>query len=138
MIYYIIYFVLLVAALGWYNALLVKDDRMNEDDPRNANLEVQWHIAGGIVFFLIAWGAWKELGWPWAIFVLALFWLLFAGIVHITALGKSFFFVGTTALSDKIINWINNTFKIGHAEKVAMILKTVTIIVSIILLILVT
>jgi hypothetical protein len=64
-------------------------------------------------------------------FALSCFWGIFAGIVHIVGLNKSFFFVGTTAKTDILIRKIfPKNPEIGSA-----ILKCLSMVISILLII---
>lgn len=93
--------------LGFYNAYLILDDRTPEEDTSNRRLEFIWHLAGGAIFCYFAWLYAGKYGYGAVLYTLANFWLFFAGIVHKVALKKPFFFVGTTAMTDKSIRWIS-------------------------------
>lgn len=122
-----------VITLGYYNALLILDDRTPESDPNNLKIKKKWHIAGSIIFCYLAATAWYIWGWKYIPFTLSCFWMIFAGIVHEVALNKSFFFVGTTAKTDRIIRWISP----NNPEKVSAIMKSLALIVSTLLIFLI-
>lgn len=101
--YNLVHISLLISSLGVYSAYMLLDDKLPEEDPRNKMIEWTWHAVGAIVFAFLAYTFSRFIGWKYAFFVLSQFWLLFAGIIHTVALKKPFFFVGTTAATDKII-----------------------------------
>lgn len=116
--------------LGFYNGLLLQDDKMPESDPLNTSVEDKWHIIGAILFIYLAATGWNMYGIVYVPFILSSFWLVFAGIVHKIALKKGVFYVGTQAFTDKIIRKISNK----KPELVSAILKSTAFIGSLILL----
>jgi hypothetical protein len=119
-----------VVLLGFYNGLLLADDKLPESDPKNRDIEDGWHTVGAAIFIYLAITAWIMFGWKYIPFTLACFWSLFAGVVHRVGLDKSFFFVGTTATTDKLLRKISSK----KPELVSAILKLSVIIASIVLL----
>ena len=120
-----------VILLGFYNGLLLLDDKTSENDPSNKEIEEEWHIVGAAIFCYIAITAWMIWGIEYVPFVLSSFWTIFAGIVHVIGLKKQFFFVGTTAKTDILIRRVfPKNPEIGSA-----ILKCLSMILSILLLI---
>ena len=119
-----------VILLGAYNALLLLDDKTPESDASNSDLEKKWHAIGACIFVYIAATAWIFFGWQYAPFALSCFWCIFAGIVHVIALNKPFFFVGTTAKTDKLLRKLSP----NKTELVSAILKLSCLILSTILL----
>lgn len=119
-----------VILLGLYNGLLLADDKTPESDPKNRDIEDGWHTIGAAIFIYLAITAWIMFGWKYIPFVLACFWSLFAGIVHRVGLDKSFFFVGTTAKTDKLLRKISSK----KPQLVAAILKLSVLIGSVVLL----
>ncbi len=115
--------------LGAYNAFLIKDGRLPIGDADKPLIEDDWHYIGaGLILYLAA-TAYVVWGIQYVPFVLSSFWAIFAGIVHTIALKKPFFFVGTTAKTDKLLQkWFPN-----NAEKASAILKISMLVVSIIL-----
>lgn len=92
--------------LGFYNGLLLLDDKLLESDSRNKEIEEEWHIIGATIFIYLTLTSWILYGWEYILFTLSCFWCIFAGIVHRIGLNKPFFFVGTTAKTDKLIRKI--------------------------------
>ena len=127
-----IFWVLMGAALmGWYNALLLLDDKTLETDERNKEIEEYWHGVGAGIFFYLSLTAMFVWGVEYVPFTLSSFWLLFAGIVHKVGLNKPFFFVGTTAKTDILLRKIfPKTPELGSA-----ILKSTVFFLSLLLLI---
>lgn len=115
-----------VILLGVYNGLLLLDDRTPEDDPKNEKIQTQWHFVGATLFIFLSLTAWYYWGVKYSPLMLSSFWCLFAGIVHKVGLKKSFFFVGTTAKTDKFIRKI---FK-KNPERGSSILKIGAMILS--------
>ena len=108
-----------VILLGYYNGLLLADDKLPESDPKNKPLELKWHAVGAAIFIYLAATAWYMFGWQYAPFTLACFWTLYGGIVHIVGLKKPFFFVGTTAKTDVMLRKISP----NKPEMISAILK---------------
>lgn len=125
---------LLVGAvlLGLYNALQLKDARTDDSLPENAKINKLWHLVGfGIMVYLtitsyFIWGP-KFILFSWAVF-----WELFAGIVHIVGLKRPFFYVGTTDWSDK---QIRRFFPVKY-ELASGIMKTTFFVIAILVAIL--
>ena len=92
--------------LGFYNGLLLLDDKISESDPRNSKIEDEWHATGTAIFIYLAVTSGIFYGWEYIPFTLACFWSIFAGIVHKIGLDRPFFFVGTTAKTDKLLRKI--------------------------------
>ena len=118
-----------VVLIGFYNAFLLKDDKTPESDPNNKSLEKKWHFLGATLFVYISLTFWYIDGIEYVPLSLSLFWLLFGGIVHKVGLNKPFFFVGTTATTDKMLRGL---FK-RNPEKGSAILKILFFITSLIL-----
>jgi hypothetical protein len=129
MIVPIVWSILGVCLLGIYNALLILDDRTPEEDPKNKEIEGDWHEVGACLFIYLGITAWYSWGIEYAPLIISLFWCLFAGIVHTIGLKKPFFFVGTTAKTDQLIRKI---FK-KKPEVGSGILKIVCILLSLVL-----
>lgn len=125
---------LLVGAvlLGLYNALQLRDARTDDNLPENAKINKLWHLVGfGIMVYLtitsyFIWGS-KFILFSWAVF-----WELFAGIVHIVGLKRHFFYVGTTDWSDRLIR---RFFPIKY-ELASGIVKTTFLVIAILVAIL--
>lgn len=120
-----------VILMGFYNALLLVDNKTNENDPKNIEIKNQWHFVGGAIFIYLSLSSWIFFGWEYVLFSLASFWLIFAGIVHDTGLEKPFFYVGTTAKTDRLIRY----FFPRKPELASAILKIVFMIISILIII---
>jgi hypothetical protein len=123
----IIWTLLAVILVGLYNGLLLADDKLPESDPTNPSLEKKWHFVGAALFCFLAGTAWWFWGIRYVPFVLSAFWVLFGGIVHIVGLRRPFFFVGTTALTDRILRKVSAK----SPETVSAILKSLALIGSI-------
>lgn len=118
--------------LGLYNGLLLKDDKIPENDPSNKQTEKMWHLTGAALFCYISIVAWYYFNWKYALFSLSGFWLVFGSIVHKVGLNKPFFYVGTTASTDKLIRRISSK----SPELVSGILKTSFFLLSLLLILL--
>lgn len=116
--------------LGFYNGLLLQDDKTQENDPLNTSIEDKWHIVGAILFIYLAATGWNMYGIVYVPFILSSFWLIYAGIVHKIALKKGVFYVGTKAFTDRFLRKISSK----NPELVSAILKLIAFIGSLILL----
>lgn len=125
----VLHILALFIALGLYGALLLKDDKLPEDHADNKRIEFWWHAAGAVVFVLLAYHFGEFFGWRYAPFCLACAWLLYAGIVHRIGLGKPFFFVGTTAVTDKAQQWIASKLRM-NVRVFSCIVKSLALIIS--------
>lgn len=108
-----------VILLGFYNGLLLLDDKTPEDDPKNKEIESEWHFLGAAIFLYLAATAWIFFGVKYIFFSLSSFWLIFSGIVHNVGLSKPIFYVGATAKTDKLIR----KYFSKNPEMVSAILK---------------
>lgn len=124
-----IWIIISVILLGFYNGYLLLDDKTTEQTPLDKSIERKWHFVGSLIFLYIGFLSYKFLGWKYIPFSLASFWIIFAGIVHIIGMKKSFFYVGTFSLTDRISRRIfpKNT------ELITGIIKTIIWISSILL-----
>lgn len=123
----VIWILLGVVLLGFYNGQLLLDDKTPEDDPKNKNIEANWHFVGACIFLYLSITAWYVWGLEYIPFALSSFWVIFAAIVHKVGLNKPFFFVGTTAKTDKLIRWLFPK----NPEMGCAILKITTLILSV-------
>lgn len=103
----------LIGGFALYGGYLLLDDKRPEDTAEDVHIDALWHLFGGIVFFLIAFTFYRFMGWKYALFSIAVAWFLYAGIVQLIGLQKNFFFVGTTAMTDKALQ---SVAKIIHAN----------------------
>jgi hypothetical protein len=102
-----IFWLLMGAVLmGWYNALLLLDDKTLKTEEMNKEIEEYWYGVGAGIFFYLSLTTIFIWGMEYVPFTLSSFWLLFAGIVHNIGLNKPFFFVGTTAKTDILLRII--------------------------------
>jgi hypothetical protein len=65
-----------------------------------------WHGAQGALQICITLLIYQLEGWQGALFFVFWFWLVFDGLANI-GLGKPWFYVGETAITDKIQRWIH-------------------------------
>lgn len=127
MILPIIWVLLGVVLLGFYNGLLLKDDKLSEDDPQNKKIESYWHFVGSLIFIYLALTTWYVWDIKYIPLTLSSFWCLFGGIVHKVGLNKPFFFVGTTAKTDKLLRKVFPK----NPELLSGIVKIATLVISI-------
>ena len=137
--FYLLYLLTEAFLLAFYNAHLLRDARTPDTDARDRRLKWWWHAEGAALHAANAALGWYVQGPELAFFVLVLFWVVFAGIVHQTGLQKSFFYVGTTALDDRAQQWLyrrglHRLF--GSIETMSAVLKITTFVISLTLLIL--
>jgi hypothetical protein len=121
----------LVVSLGFYNAYLLLDDKTDENNPINKSLEKKWHFIGAYLFLSLSGTIYfftRE--WKYIPFVLSSFWLIFGGIVHVVGLNKPFFYVGTTAFTDKLLRYISakNPDITSAIIKLALLISSILII----------
>jgi len=125
----IIWILIGVVLLGYYNALLLLDNLTLDSDPANGSIKNKWHFIGACIFLYLS----ATTAWIWGIkyvpFSLSCFWAVFAGIVHMVGLNRPFFYVGTTAKTDILLRkWFPNNPQIGSA-----IMKIGAIVISLLL-----
>lgn len=128
----IIWILLGVVLLGFYNGQLLLDDKTSEDDPKNKQIELKWHLIGACIFIYLSATTCYLWSWKYVPFSISSFWVIFAAIVHKIGLNKPFFFVGTTAKTDKLIR----RFFPKNPEKASAILKITSLILSLLSIIL--
>lgn len=118
-----------VTILGLYNGLMLLDDKTDENSERNPQIEQDWHIVGAALFLYLAFTFWYAIGIQYSLLAISSFWILFAGIVHKVGLNKPFFFVGTTAKSDRLLRkWFPK-----NPETASAILKISLFIVTLVI-----
>lgn len=128
----VLWILLGVTILGLYNGLMLLDDKTDENSDKNSQIESDWHIVGAALFLYLAFTFWYAIGIQYALLAIAAFWILFAGIVHRVGLHKPFFFVGTTAKSDKLLRkWFPN-----NPERASAVLKLLVFAAALVLTIL--
>ncbi len=129
----IIWIVVGVVLLGLYNAHLLLDDKTPEDSPLNRKYEDDWHLIGSILFIYLSLTFWYITdSMLYVFFTLSCFWLIYGGIVHKIGLNKPFFYVGTTAKTDKLLR----KYFPKNPEKGSMIVKISVLIITLIFIIL--
>jgi hypothetical protein len=117
------WFLLGVVLLGFYNALLIKDDKTPENSPDNTKIEKDWHRIGASLFAYLTITFWiHSYDFRFVLFGVSAFWFLFAGIVHMVGLKKDFFYVGETAYTDKLFRKVfpNNPILASKILKTAL------------------
>jgi len=127
----IIWILLGVILLGYYNGLLLLDNNTPEDDAKNKQIKNLWHLVGAIIFLYLSGTAWFIWGIKYVPFALSSFWGVYASIVQKIGLNKSPFFVGTTAKTDLLIRKIFSK----NPELGSGILKSISLIISVLLII---
>jgi len=127
----IVWILISVILLGFYNGLLLKDDKLSENDPQNKKIELYWHFVGSLIFIYISLTTWYVWDIKYIPLTLSSFWGIFGGIVHKIGLNKPFFFVGTTAKTDKLIRKLfpKNPELLSGILKITLILLSILIIV---------
>jgi hypothetical protein len=118
--------------LGLYNGLLILDARTDDNLPQNAKINKAWHMVGLVIMIYLTITSYFIWGPAYILFSWAVFWEIFAGIVHVIGLKKPFFFVGTTVWSDKQIR----KYFPEKYELASGVMKTTFLIISIIVAIL--
>lgn len=113
MLFNIIHITLLIGAFGLYGGLLLLDDKLPEDHVKNKRIEIYWHFVGALVFGIFAYTFYRFLGWRYVPLCFALAWLLFGGIVHVVGLRLDFFYVGTTAVTDRMQRWLASLLRLS-------------------------
>ena len=83
----------------------IKDDRTENNDPKNKGFNLRWHMAGGLIHLWMYCVIYSLYGIRWACFAASLTWLLFDGCVNSFALNREFFYIGKTAIIDKAQQW---------------------------------
>jgi hypothetical protein len=130
-----IFIILFCLALAMYNSYLIEDSRIEDGTVQDRKSKRAWHCWGAVIFILLAGLGWYVGGWQWTLLTLSVFWLIFAGIVHAIALKKSFFYVGTTAVTDRMIRSMASFLNMKPVV-LAAILKISAVVISVIFIIL--
>lgn len=91
-----------VIFLALYNSFLLIDAWTSDINPDNKLIKDYWHSLGAVIMIYLSTTAWYLFGFKYFVFMMTNFWVLFGGIVHVFALNRPFFYVGTTAKTDKI------------------------------------
>jgi hypothetical protein len=101
-----------VIFLALYNSFLLIDAWTSDLNPKDTIVKDYWHRVGAAIMLYLSGTAWYLFGFKFFIFMLVNFWVLFAGIVHVFALNRPFFYVGKTAKTDILFRKVfpENTF----------------------------
>jgi hypothetical protein len=120
-----------VVILAYYNALLIIDNNIPDTNSENIKIKERWHFVGAILFIFISITSWYNWGFWYAPLTLSCFWALFGGIVHKVALNRPFFFVGTTAKTDRVLRKIfpNNPQKASAIIKISVLILSIIAII---------
>jgi hypothetical protein len=133
----IIFIILFTLAFALHEKFRIKDEQ-TPDEGVSQYLKRQWHKYKGavqaIVFSYVSYAVFKRTGnvfytFSLTIFLASFFWFFHDGILNKALFVREWFFVGTTAAIDKILQ------KSGKPYVIAGIIKTILLVGSVILLV---
>jgi len=123
MLFNLFHITLIFVSFGLYGAYLLWDDSsVPEDTPQDKRIEFIWHAMGAFTFAVIAYTFYRFLGWRYVPFVLATAWLWFAGFVHTIGLKMPFFYVGASAITDRMQQWFARVIRV-NVQTLSAVLK---------------
>lgn len=103
---------LLIIAAILQMLYFIKDDRTPNTEDLNKRYSEVWHATGGICRLLTCWVIGRAYGWDYCYMALVGTWIWFDGAINTWVLRKEWFYVGTTALTDRSIRWIGMKLKV--------------------------
>lgn len=108
---------ILVTALMIVAAILqmlyfLKDDRTPNTENLNGRYSDVWHATGGIFRIAACWVIGRAYGWEFCYAALVATWIWFDGAINTWVLRKEWFYVGTTARTDRAIRWVGKKLRI--------------------------
>lgn len=107
------------------------DDRTVNHTPQDLKLKKYWHWAGGAIHIWFGYVMGRFFGWQWGLLTASTTWYFFDGCINSFALHREWWYIGTTALIDKVQRWAAKFFGIEH-RLFSSILKNAFLIFSII------
>ena len=129
-------------ALIAQSVYFLTDDRTDNTAKVDKKLKFGWHIAGGAVHCWMYYTVYCIAGLYWGLLMASLTWLFFDGAINTYSIKKEFFYVGRTALLDKLQQWLAaqvqtvKFLKKVDARALSAFLKISFVIISLTLLIL--
>ncbi len=109
-------------ALIYQMIFFIKDDRAVNHTKEDNGLKLNWHLAGGIIHGWMYYCISDSHGYRWGLLMASLTWLLFDGCINSFALRKEFFYVGKTAIVDRLQQGIAGVVSID-VRTISAILK---------------
>jgi hypothetical protein len=126
--------ILIITGIGAFIIQMIyfiKDERPN-NTPADKNY---WHIAGGVLHVWAGYAIARIThDWRWGFLMSSLMWYFFDGCVNSFALGREWWYIGTTAIVDKVQRACAGYIHI-EPRLFSACLKNAALILSIILLI---
>lgn len=124
-----------LAALIVQMIYFLLDDRAENHNARDRRLKKYWHVAGGAIHVWMGYTVGRVANdWHWGLLMGAFTWWLFDGFINSFVLRKEWWYIGDTAMLDKIQRTIADFLHIEH-RLFSAFLKLATLIISILLLI---
>jgi hypothetical protein len=130
-----------VLALIVQSVYFIKDDRTDNSAKADRPLKLRWHLAGGALHCWMYYVISDSYGYHWGIVMASLTWLTFDGSMNIYALKKEFFYIGHTALIDRVQHWLADLLNkltgkyLITGSQLSACLKVIFVITSIMILI---
>lgn len=96
---------LFIASAIYQMVYFIRDDRTLNTDPKNRKFSAIWHLTGGIGRLVTCWLLFRAFGWEWGLSAAVILWIWFDGAINTWALNKEWWYVGTTAQTDRLLQW---------------------------------
>lgn len=124
-----------LAALIVQMIYFLLDDRAENHNARDRRLKKYWHWAGGAIHIWMAYAVGRICNnWHWGFLMGGLTWWLFDGFINSFVLRKEWWYIGDTAMLDKLQRTVAGFLRIEH-RLFSAFLKLSALIISILLLI---
>lgn len=117
-----------VFALIAQGVYFILDDRTPNTDPKDKPYKKYWHAAGGLIHAWMYYVMADNYGLPWGLIMACMTWSLFDGFIN-WILNRGFFYVGTTAIIDKVQQWLAKLLHID-VELLSAILKLLLVLTA--------
>jgi len=101
----IILIVIGIGALIIQMVYFLKDDRADNNSPKDKPYKLGWHAAGGVLHLWMGYVIGRMFGPAWGCLAGSLTWYFFDGFINSYVLSKEWWYIGTTAGLDKVQRW---------------------------------
>jgi hypothetical protein len=104
--------VLYVLAAIYQMLYFLHDDRTPNTDNLSKKYSAVWHATGGVCRLIACWVIGRAYGWHWSFVAAVSTWIWFDGSINTWVLRKEWFYVGTTAKTDRFLRWAGTKLKV--------------------------
>lgn len=123
-----------IAAVTLQMVYFLLDDREANHTAVDRRLKKWWHAAAGALHVWMGVVIARQFGWQHGLFMGALMWFMFDGIINTVVLRREWFYIGDTAQIDIAQRKVAGFLRIDH-RGFSTFLKCAALLISIILLI---